>query len=396
MKKTVGMMTSEESFLNNYGAALQGYALQRVIRELGYEPKIIRYNGYGPKRHFGFLKDIIKKIMRIKRGTLTKEQKERREYLKSISEAHKDEIEVRTAYFDSFQNETMQFYSPERMTWKKLKKNPPMFDMYVCGSDQIWNPVFHGGICDRGYFLDFAPNGKKRIAYAPSLGTDYLPETCKEEMKMLINKMCAVAVREEKGAELLTDLMGRKIDTVLDPTLLLSREQWLDLSRVPDNIPEKYILCYRFSDNQETLSAVKELSIKTGLPVVSLPLSPIAMNDPFINIYKAGPREFIGLINNASLVCTDSFHATVFSFLMNTPFLTFMREQYGNGTGSMNSRVLNLLKSINLTERIFTKTQDINMDTLFYNDYSSGKQNIMSVKKRSVDYLKEALESEIC
>lgn len=396
MKKTVGMMTSEESFLNNYGAALQGYALQRTIRGLGYEPKIIRYNGYGPKRRFGWIKDIIKKVLRVKKGQLTKEQKDRLEYLKSVSEAHKDEIEKRTVCFQTFQDETMQFYSSERMTWEKLKKNPPQFDIYVCGSDQIWNPVFHGGICDRGYFLDFAPADRKRIAYAPSLGTDYLPETCKNEMKMLIDKMCAVAVREEKGAELLTDLMGRRIDTVLDPTLLLSKEEWLEVARVPENIPEKYILCYRFSDNPETLSAVKELSHRTGLPVVSLPLSPIAMEDPFMNIYEVGPREFIGLISKASLVCTDSFHATVFSFLMNTPFLTFMREQYSDGTASMNSRVVNLLKSVDLTSRIVAKLQDVNMDTLFDNDYSSGKQTILSNKKRSIDYLKEALEREIC
>ncbi len=395
MKKTVGMMTSEESFLNNYGAALQGYALQRVIRDMGYDAKIIRYDGYGPKRRFGLAKDIVKKILGIKRGVMSNEEKARKAHLEKVAQCHKLEIDNRAEYFKRFQDDTMQFYSGERMTWEKLQKCPPQFDMYVCGSDQIWNPVFHGGICDRGYFLDFAPEGRKRIAYAPSLGTDVLPESCKTEMKMLIDKMSAVSVREAKGAALLSELMGRKIDPVIDPTLLLTKEEWLNVSAVPDGLPEKYILCYRFSDNPETLGAVETISQKTSLPVVSLPLSPITMEDPFINEYRAGPREFIGLINGAELVCTDSFHATVFSFLMDTPFLTFMREQYNKGASSMNSRVVNLLQTVNLTERIITAEKDVDYNNVFKADYSEGKQNIAQLRKKAMAYLKDALECDI-
>ena len=102
MNETVGMMTSEESFLNNYGAALQGYALQRTIDKFGYESRIIRYNGYGPKRRFGFIKDLIKKILRIKRGTLTAKQKERALELKAIWDRHKSDIDKRNSFFDSY------------------------------------------------------------------------------------------------------------------------------------------------------------------------------------------------------------------------------------------------------------------------------------------------------
>ncbi|MBR2376635.1 MAG: polysaccharide pyruvyl transferase family protein [Clostridia bacterium] len=394
MKKTVGMMTSEESFLNNYGAALQGYALQKVIRELGFSPKIIRYNGYAPKRKFGFIKDVIKKILGIKRGVVSKEQQKRNEELKEILNSHQKEIDSRTKYFSEFQNDLIDFYSDERFTWETLQKRPPKFDVYVCGSDQIWNPVFHGGICDRGYFLDFAPIGKKRIAYAPSLGVDYIPESCAREMKELIAKMFAVSVREEKGAELLTELVGKKINSVLDPTLLLDKKVWLEISKIPSDLPKDYILCYRFSDNDKMLNVVKEISKKTGLPVVSLPLTAVSMNDPFINVFNAGPREFIGLIKNAKLVLTDSFHATVFSFLMDTPFLTFMREQYVNGKNSMNSRVVSLLEKVNLLERIVAKMEDINYETLFYSDYSVGKQKILLDKEDSINYLKTALERD--
>ncbi|MBO4979878.1 MAG: polysaccharide pyruvyl transferase family protein [Clostridia bacterium] len=391
MNQTVGIMTSEESFLNNYGAALQGYALQRVIRELGYQPEIIRYNGYGPKRRFGKIKDLVKKILKIRRGTLTEEQKKRNRALADIQKAHQSEIEEGREYFRAFQKETMTFYSDERMTWETLSKRPPLFDMYVCGSDQIWNPIFHGGICDRGYFLDFAPEGKKRIAYAPSLGTDSLPESCKAEMRQLIDKMSAVSVREQRGAELLEELTGRDIRAVLDPTLLLDGAQWAEIARRPEGLPEKYILCYRFSDNEQTPLAVKTLSEKTGLPVVSLPLSPIAMEDPFINIYKAGPREFIGLIEGAELVCTDSFHATVFSYLMNTPCLTFRRESYGGNQNSMNSRVVNLLQLLERTDRLVCREEDVDYQTLFVADYAAGKRNVEALRQESLSFLKKAL-----
>ncbi len=395
MNKTVGMMTSEESFLNNYGAALQGYALQRVIRDLGYEPKIIRYNGYGPKRRFGRAKDLLKKILKINRGVLTEEQKKRKQRLEELCQEHQKEISERTEYFREFQERTMAFYSEERMTWECLKKKVPPFDMYVCGSDQIWNPIFHGGICDRGYFLDFVPQGKKRIAYAPSLGTDSLPDSCKEEMRLLIDKMYAVSVREERGAELLRELTGKNIQTVLDPTLLLNQTQWRDVAKIPENLPSKYILSYRFSDNEETLNSVKKISKKTGLPVVSLPLSPIAMEDSFINIYKAGPCEFIGLIERAELVCTDSFHATVFSFLMNTPCLTFQREVYGNDKNSMNSRVVNLLQMLEKTDRLICREEDVNYDTLFCADYTAGWETVERKKQQSLNFLKNALGKEI-
>lgn len=390
MKKTVGIMTSEESFLNNYGAVLQGYALQKIVTELGYDCKIIRYKGYGKKRKFGWIKDIIKKILRIdNKNLLLKKQKS--EKINDIIKRNEKNISLRTAKFLSFQNEKISFYSNERFTWETIKKNVPKFDIYICGSDQIWNPIFHGGICDRGYFLDFVPKAKKRIAYAPSLGTDFLPKSCKRQMKKLINKMSAVSVREKNGAELLSELMCRKIENVLDPTLLLSKDEWLKLSKMPNLYVKEYILCYRFSDNYNTLQTVKDISIKTGIPIISIPISPIAMDDPFINLYDVGPCEFIALINNAKLVCTDSFHATVFSFITDTPFLTFLRENYENKMNSMNSRIYSLLENLELTNRIVNKSDDIDYEKIFFADYSKGKKKILLEKQKSISFLKDNL-----
>lgn len=390
MIKDVCILTSEESFLNNYGAALQGYALYTYIKSKQYAPNIVRYRGGMQKKWKslsikGKLNRLIRKTYRFffPSNIIKTKRFAEKKYRKQIQE--------REQYFQRFQQEYMTFYNDKRYDWDDLRENPVIADIYVCGSDQIWNPYFKGGKNDLGYFLDFAPIDKPRIAYAPSLGCNELPQPAKGNFKELIDKFLFVSIREKTGQALIEETTGRKVPVTLDPTLLLDRKDWEKVLRVPDNIPKEYILCYRFSENDETKMTIDALSQKFNLPVLTLPLSIPALKDDYQKFFCAGPAEFIGLIANAKLVCTDSFHATVFSLIFHTPFIVFLRENFIGSNNNMNSRVMDLLEFSNLENRVWCNMRDIQEKQVFNVDFTTFDNNVKLKRKESREWLDNAL-----
>jgi hypothetical protein len=391
MKPTVTIMTSEESFLNNYGAVLQGYALYSVLQDNNFDPQIVRYSGgqfqdtalryylvrakkrAGKLYHRLFPNETDREKMKLKRKNKRKEN-------------------ARTCIFKAFQDDTMKFYNARRETWQQLKRHYPKTDFYICGSDQIWNPYFKGGRNDPGYFLAFAPEGATKIAYAPSFGCEDLPDQAKASLGELLKDFRAISVREKSGVEIVKKYAGRDAQWVLDPTLLRTPEQWKDISRIPEGLPDKYILIYRFADSGHTKNVINRISEELSIPVLSLPLSTVSMKDDYQALYDAGPREFIGLIEHASLVCTDSFHATVFSVLMNTPVCVFFRESFQGGD-SMNTRVISLLEMLELKDCIISE-QDSLQKALqcLHVDYTHAHEILADRRKASLDFLKHALE----
>ena len=168
-------------------------------------------------------------------------------------------------------------------------------------------------------------------------------ETARKTLPALLKDFNAISVREQSSVEIVRKYANRTAEHVLDPTLLRTDKQWRHIAKKPEGLPEHYILSYRFAESDSTKQMIDRIAMETGLPVVSLPLSAVAMKDDYYSVFEAGPQEFVGLIDNASLVCTDSFHATVFSIIMKTPVCVFLRESYENGN-SMNSRIYSLLK----------------------------------------------------
>lgn len=391
MNKSITILTSEESFHNNYGAALQGYALYCTLQEMGLDPQIVRYEG-------GQFQDNACRyyLMRAKRRIRLLIQricpdKTERE-IRSLTKKYALEIRLRERLFMSFQNENMVFYNKHRMTWQQLKRDYPHTDYYICGSDQIWNPHFKGGRNDPGYFLQFAPKGAVKIAYAPSFGCNDLPIKAQKTIKDYLSSFDAISVRENMGVEIISKYTGFPAQVVLDPTLLRSPEQWREVAHLPKGLPDRYILCYRFADSEQTKHKIDKVSAMTGLPVVSLPLSVTSMRDEnYQFVFNAGPREFIGLIDKAEIVCTDSFHATVFSILMKTPALVFLREEYGSGD-SMNSRVYSLLENLDLKQLIVAPNREVD-DTLIGQDidFDRAHEMLEKLKTESQNFLKNAL-----
>lgn len=387
--KTITMLTSEESFYNNYGAALQGYALYTILKEMGLSPKVIRYRGGEARNsqieyHLFQIKRAIGKLYRSIKGT----KKE------ALSRDTLDKIERREKMFHSFIQNNLSFWNEERISWQQLRKVYPDSDYYICGSDQIWNPYFKSGYNDPGYFLAFAPKTATKIAYAPSFGCDDIPKTAKKTLPTLLDDFDAISVREQSGVDIIKKYTNRKAEHVLDPTLLRTEEQWRQIARKPEKLPPNYILSYRFAKSDKTKKIIDQISNITGWPIISLPLSEIALKDNYDSVFEAGPQEFVGLIDNASLVCTDSFHATVFSIILKTPVCVFLRESYENGN-SMNSRVYSLLKMLELDSLIMAPDTSLEEAIKCLQiDYAHAHELLKKEREKSIQFLKKAFLSD--
>lgn len=393
--KTVTLLTSEESFTNNYGAALQGFALVSSLNDIKCQTTIIRYRGgrfsvAGKNRFIQLIKSIIAPVYRFFLAV----EKNKLQNSEILEDGILNQVLTREKYFLSFQKETMTFYNDKRYTWKDLKQSFPDTDIYLCGSDQIWNPFFKGGYNDPGYFLAFVPEKKRKIAYAPSFGCKDLPVTAQSDLRELLASFDRISVRESDGVDIVAKYAAKEAKLVLDPTMLRTGEQWKTIARYPKQVPKHYILCYRFADSPHTKTMIDKLSEAMSLPVLSMPLSQVALKDDYIHVFEAGPREFVGLIEKADLVCTDSFHATVFSILLNTPVCVFLRESF-EGTNGMNSRIYSLLIKLGLEQLIQEESDTIDKAlNCLKIDYSSAYRVLDDMRNDSLAYLREAIYHE--
>ena len=206
--------------------------------------------------------------------------------------------------------------------------------MFIVGSDQVWNPRYEAKEYE---FLTFAPKDK-RLSFAASIGTDSIPEEAKWYFKKNLSDMKYISVREDKAAEIVKELTGRTADITLDPTLLLEKTDWEHVAKKPElYIESKYICTYFLGEVPE---AVKAFAKEKGLLIYALN----SLDSP--ELYTLDPAEFLYMIQNASYVLTDSFHAVAFSIIFNKPFYVIINE----GRGS--ARFESILSQFNLRNRI--------------------------------------------
>lgn len=253
------------------------------------------------------------------------------------------------------------------------------YDFFVVGSDQVWNPHFS----DLEHcFLTFAPK-EKRIAYAASISCPDIPEKDKPLFKQGVTDMAHISMREQAGADMVKSFSGRDVPVVVDPTLLLTADEWRKVSRQPAWYHgEDYILTYFLGKRPEV---VDKLSKETGLPVVNI------LDRDVYEHYVTSPDEFLWAIEHAQLLYTDSFHGTVFSILFRTPFVVCNR--IGNAVEEkMGSRIDTLLGYFGLEARRGTKNNGYAIDNpLAVPDWSQVDEVLARERKRSDEYLRQAL-----
>lgn len=356
----------------NYGSSLQALAGKQIIEKSGYECELIK------------LKSLVKgrdvrlgKLMTILfRSLFTKKNSALKIYGKSYNKALIDETESK---FFAFADE---YLKPLERSWKSLKRVANESVACFSGSDQIWNSTTL--YVDPLYYLRFAPNNK-RVALAPSFGRDYIAEYNKEKIAKWINDYQFLSVREDSGVKLIKELTGRDALHLLDPTLIINSSEWRKILQIKEK-PKTYILAY-FLDvpSKAAMQGLKELKEKLGYKIIAIPykFNYVQYCDSMIS---AGPKEFVELVANARVVCTDSFHGTAFSINMHTPFFTYERE-YGSAS-KQSERILSILRGMNMLNRFQPKNISEELDNLNFG-YSD---EILSVERvKAYKYVNNAI-----
>lgn len=322
---------------HHYGAQLQAYALYRAIARNGVEAEIIDYvrsDTMDAKRLFRPVKSAVDVLANLHTAL------------------HVKPLRQRANRFERFVSEQMRLSPRSYRTYADLETTPPAYDVYVCGSDQIWNPtIYREQDFDPAFFAAFAPSGRK-IAYAPSFGLPDMPLPHHAALRALIQGFSDLSVREHNGEKILSEVCGREAVTVLDPTLLLEAEEWQAIA-VPTPASEPYLLCYFISDPAPYATVVQTIAKRLKLRIVSLCGARRTVRGTRSAVLDAGPREFLGLFSQAAFVLTDSFHGTIFSINFSRPFYTFAYT--GSGKAKVSSRLDNILEILGLTARLLTK-----------------------------------------
>jgi len=353
----------------NYGSVLQAYATQEIIENLGYKSEMINYF---PERM------TIKAMLRRIKNKNSKFQKSL--ILRTIAR-----IIIFPSYIKRFGN-FKKFYKYLHMsereyhTNNEIKKWLPNADIYCTGSDQVWNSEWNEGI-DEAMFLDFSPIEKKKISFSSSFGKDNLNDNEKEKTKKLLEKYDYISIRELSGVNILNNL-GINGLNVLDPTLILNSDEWRKISS-PRFKNDKYILVYNLNRNDKINKYAKRLSKATGLKVkyISYQLHEFYQYGKMYCNIKV--EDFLSLIDNATLVITDSFHATAFSLNFNTQFLIIYPEKFS-------TRLQSILKLTNLENRVVKDEKDLSIAKEKI-DFKEVNIYIEREREKSLMWFKQAL-----
>ena len=358
MKVEIGIVTINDD--NNYGNRLQNYAVQQFCKKNDLKVETIKNrpllndkeNLSKKFKYYYRIKEILKNI---------KANLKRLKRLKCFRNFNKNIIFSK------------KFFNIENLSWGKK------YDFFIVGSDQVWNPKFKR-LSDFDLLAFAKP--EQRIAFSASFGISELPENCKEKAKRELEKFKAISVREEKGKEIIEELTGRKdVQVLVDPTMLLTSEEWDKVAKKPEQLKtDKYILNYFLGKlSEKRKKEIERVANENNCEIINI----LDKNSPF---YQTGPSEFLYLEKNAFLICTDSFHSSVFAILYNKPFIVFNRE---DNKVNMNSRIETLLKKFNLHNREFTGT--ITKENLKH-DYTEAYKILKKEKEKSIKFLKEALD----
>lgn len=285
--------------------------------------------------------------------------------------------------FGKFSRQYVKYTKPIKKYVSRKMIN--RYDYFICGSDQIWNPYFStDDVMWNYYLLSFVPEFK-RISLAASIGTSNIPNEKKHAFVDMLNGYKSLSVREDTGAELIKLITGRMAETVIDPTLMLSKEYWNKIAKKTKKVDcdRKYVIVYFLGDKSEKVFNQMEELKKMGYEIYNF----LEKSQPYI--YTAGPSEFIYLISHAQLILTDSFHACVFSFIFNKPFVVYDRK----GTQcSMNSRIETLLKKFDLERKYANSNLE---NDIWEHNYEKGYEQLELERTKVLDFLRKALNVDM-
>lgn len=366
----------------NYGASLQAYALQTYLKNQGHETEIIRFEPEYLMRYYAFW--YVNPESRLSRNAVT------RMFYRIMKWAHRRTTLKRKYVFDFFNHRILKETSHTWRNSKELMDSPPKADLYLCGSDQIWNVLYDAGR-DPVFYLEFVKEGKK-ASYAASFSFMDLDESHFKRIQQSLQKFDHLSVREYQGKELL-ERMGVQGTWVLDPVFLLPKSAWDTLACSIDDgsitsyiryeeLSKKYLLIYDFEGNEQLKRFAQEYARQKDLKIYAITdRFPLAYAD--MNFKNAGPADFVRLIKGCEAFLSNSFHGTAFSIIYHKPVFVFRRQLH-----KVNSRMESLLTLFELKDCVVNDNADKEqlMDRTF--DWERIEQIKMIQLNISVEYLK--------
>lgn len=363
----VGILTYHNAI--NYGAVLQAYALQQVVKKLGAECEIIDYSCPAVEKQY--------------RRRKISDHAHWKVYVMDLLSGHR--LDRKKEAFEKFCKQNLSLSAKIDVAVGEGLKD---YDAIIVGSDQVFNPKNTEG--DSTYLLDFQCNAKK-IAYAASIGNNEFLELWKTRYNVdyenLLRDFYRLSFREEDASIFVSNLLNNSYETVLDPVLLAGAELWKDFRA---DTSEEYIFVYNLGNIPLLVECVRAMHNETGLKVyvVNKDIKGDFLLRGFENVSSLSPADFLKMLSGAKYVITDSFHGTAFSILYHKNFSSVINPNKNN----TNSRIVNLLKKLQLEERIVSDTESFRYQSKIA--YSDTDKILQELEKRSLAWLSESLQME--
>lgn len=361
----VGTLTFHNAW--NYGGALQAYALQRTISSMGHGCEVIDYECPGITRSYkaidtsdpvGFSKSLIRLPSTLRKRSA----------------------------FREFRRDFMTV-SSERYTPKTIARSNDIYDCFVVGSDQVWNPRLING--DPAFFLNFADSSKRLVSYAASLGTSDLTDSQRELLQQNGGRFDAVSVRESDAVELVKPFFNCNVTCVLDPVFLCTKSEWESFTQ-PSVAEMGYVFAYSLHE-PGVYSYAERLAKQCGLSVKYIPFKQ-SQKCSGERVLPPSVGGFLTLIANAQYVVTDSFHVSAFSIIFGRQLFVYLKHSEG-GLSGMNSRLMSLMAIAGISEdRFINSESDCEMDCI---NYDKVERNLTVAREASTSFLESALEGVI-
>ena len=362
----------------NYGTVLQAYALQHLLEQEGVEAAYLQYTPVVPPSFLVRLKSKIASLFHISRPRkpiVTNNGVDDYSFFRS------PEFKTFVDGYNDFINRRIkvsrQRYNP--LTLPKCDE----FDAFMVGSDQTWGEARY--LPNSPYFLDNVSSQYPKLSYAPSIGTTHISDSYLSVLIDKLSRFQMLSCRERTNCDILRAALGREVTYVLDPTLLLTPDDWNKIAKSTEGLQTKqYILCYILGEKKRISDFAEKLGKEKGLSVYYIVTRPLYLKKD--NHLFATPESFLGLIRDAAYVITDSFHGSIFSLNYNTQFYSFTKREGANSID--NDRILEILNTFHLSNRFKDDNDELEYDI----DYSMINPILDNNRVKSLDYLNTSLK----
>lgn len=378
-------------FKNNYGSVLQAYATQEFLDQNDIPNETIDISKNkdfsNSKKKYYSTQLFNFPFIKTKFGMV------KFQLYKKLNKKLGKNVAARDQEFEEFKS--VFRLSRPYTSYSELNEYAKNAKAVIVGSDQLWLPV---NVVADYYTLNWCPDNIPKISYSTSFGVSSIPQKYREQYKVFLNRLDHLSVRELDGQKITLDVANRESVIVCDPTLLLTKEQWDDFSFGKKVINSgKYILCYFLGNNIEHRKFVERLKEETGYKIVSLNHCDefVKYSETFCDEapYKVGPKEWVNLVKNAQFVCTDSFHASVFSIIFNRKFFCFRRHSSKN-KNSTNSRIDSLLEKTKISNDRILSGSEADIAALISRsiDWEEVNKAVNDYRKYSQEWLLASLD----